>query len=209
MSTNVWCLSLHVSWFWYVLIPSLVMTSHQYQTIVLWQHPYVVQEGPQVISCFIQQPKYQIQYRWINYPTRNNWFTLLRLVIGYPIYTHTYIPILNRYFIFSADFCPRMPRLSRIPRPLCSHRSERSRPWAPEPQRYWGFSGKKHGIFQFWIPDMGFCLDILDMVIRYHWYIVHNGSQWDLMKQQSLIISNCPVDHGGRIKTNSQLPGQN
>ena len=91
MSTNVWCLSLHVSWFWYVLIPSLVMTSHQYQTIVLWQHPYVVQEGPQVISCFIQQPKYQIQYRWINYPTRNNWFTLLRLVIGYPIYTHTYI----------------------------------------------------------------------------------------------------------------------
>ena len=94
MSTNVWCLSLHVSWFWYVLIPSLVMTSHQYQTIVLWQHPYVVQEGPQVISCFIQQPKYQIQYRWINYPTRNNWFTLLRLVIGYPIYTHTYIFII-------------------------------------------------------------------------------------------------------------------
>ena len=91
MSTNVWCWSLHVSWFWYVLIPSLVMTSHQYQTIVLWQHPYVVQEGPQVISCFIQQPKYQIQYRWINYPTRNNWFTLLRLVIGYPIYTHTHI----------------------------------------------------------------------------------------------------------------------
>ena len=94
MSTNVWCLSLHVSWFWYVLIPSLVMTSHQYQTIVLWQHPYVAQEGPQVISCFMQQPKYQIQYRWINYPTRNNWFTLLRLVIGYPIYTHTYIFII-------------------------------------------------------------------------------------------------------------------